>query len=295
MFENKIGISLALGTFDGLHLGHMAVIEAARNSEFPMCALLFDEHPLKVLTGMAPPEIMCPEMLKKLCKEYAVEAINISFKNIKDMSAEEFFSEILIKKLNVRELSCGENYTFGKGGKGNAELLKKLCNENDIRLNVVPTVMYNGEPISSTRIRKCLENGEIKEANKMLGRPFSYIANVIDGEKRGRKLGFPTANQILPDSFVQLKHGVYATVCNIDSKLCPAVTNYGIRPTFDGEIARSETYIIDYKDNLYGESLEIRFLDFLREEKKFPDTDSLVKAISEDCKNSIKLFRNYLK
>lgn len=293
--HDKNGISLALGTFDGFHLGHLAVIEAAKLSAYPMYALLFDEHPLKALCGKAPAELLSEETLDLICKEYGIDIINIDFKEIMNMTAEEFFCEVLLNKLNVKELSCGENYSFGKGGKGNADTLKELCKEHNVMLNVVPTVMYKGEPISSTRIRKCLEEGKITDANKMLGRPFSYIANVIDGEKRGRKLGFPTANQILPDSFVQLKHGVYATVCNIDSKLCPAVTNYGIRPTFDGEIARSETYIIDYKDNLYGESLEIRFLDFLREEKKFPDTDSLVKAISEDCKNSMKLFRNYLK
>lgn len=294
MSDKKNSISLALGTFDGLHLGHMAVINTAKKSEYPMYALIFDEHPLKALTGNAPPEIMHKKVFEKLCAEYGINKVNMNFEKIMHLTAEEFFYDILLKQLNVKELSCGENYTFGKGGTGNSEVLKELCDKNSIKLNIVPTVMYKGKAVSSTRIRKCLENGEITEANAMLGRAFSYIETVTDGEKRGRKLGFPTANQILPDGFVNLRHGVYATACFIDGKLCPAVTNYGVKPTFNGKTAVSETYIIDYKDNLYNELIEIHVLDFIRDEKKFPDADALIKEISVDCEKAMKIFHKYL-
>ena len=293
MYDKK-GISLALGTFDGFHLGHMAVIRAAKKSEYPMYALLFDEHPLKALCGKAPAELLSEETLNAICREYEIDTLSIQFKEIMNMTAEEFFCEVLLKRFNVKELSCGKNYSFGKGGKGNADTLKELCKKHNVKFNVVPTVMYKGEAVSSTRIRKCLENGEIKDANSMLGRAFSYIATVIDGDKRGRKLGFPTVNQILPESFVQLKYGVYATACNIDGKLFPAVTNYGVRPTVDGKKCISESHIMDFGENLYGKPVEVQFLDFIRDEKKFASLEALSEAIAEDCKISQKLFNKHL-
>ena len=292
--DNRNGISLALGTFDGFHLGHMAVINAAKKSEYPMYALLFDEHPLKVIRGEAPPELLCDSVLFRIREENGIPAIHIDFSEIMDMTAEEFFYEILLDEMEVRELSCGENYSFGKGGKGNIELLGKLCNENGVKLNVVATVLYKGEPISSTRIRRAVESGNMEEAREMLGRPFSYCFPVIDGDKRGRTLGFPTANQVFPDGFIKMKRGVYASCCRVDGKLYPAMTNYGVRPTVDGEKCFSETHIIGFDGNLYSKCIEVFILAFIRDEKKFDGLDGLSAAIAEDKETALKIFSDYL-
>ena len=293
MTEQKY-ISLALGTFDVFHLGHMAVINAAKQSEYPMYALLFNEHPLKAIVGKAPPELLCDSVLFRLRDEYGIPAIHIDFGEIMDLSAEEFFYDILLDDMSVRELSCGENYSFGKGGKGDVALLCELCKQNDIKLNVVPTVMYKDEPISSTRIRLAIENGNVEDANAMLGRPFSFAQSVIHGESRGHSLGFPTANQLLPESFVKPRRGVYAAMCRIDGKLYPAVTNYGIKPTVGGTKPVSETHIIGLEADLYSSFIEVQLLSFIRDEMKFPDLQRLKGAISEDCKTSLKIFAKHL-
>ena len=292
--EDIKGVSLALGTFDGFHLGHMAVIEAAKKSQYPMAALLFDEHPLKAITGVAPPELVCCNVLYRLRSQYDIPAYHLEFSEIMNMSAEEFFYEILTNEIDVRELSCGENYTFGKGGRGDVTLLKKLCEENGVKLNVVPTVMYKGEPISSTRIRKAIENGEMEDADQMLGRPFSYCFPIVDGDKRGHKLGFPTANQLLPDNLVKLKRGVYASACYVDGELYPAVTNYGVRPTVDGTKCISETHIIGFEGDLYSRLIEVFILSYIREERKFPDLEALSSAVSRDVETSLEIFAKYL-
>lgn len=286
--------SIALGAFDGFHKGHMAVIEKARESNFPLLVLLFNEHPLKVLKGNAPPGLMTDGVFKRICMENGLNCRFIDFSEIRNMSPQSFFDEILIKELNAGEISCGENYTFGKNGSGNCETLRLLCEKSGIKLNTVKTVKYKGEAISSTRIRRLIENGEMRDAAQMLSRPFSYSLEVISGDKIGRKLNFPTANQIIPDDLVQMKHGVYASAVKIGAKAYPAVTNFGHRPTVDGQNVRSETYIEGFSGNLYGKEVEIFILEYLRPEKKFGDTDELSAAISRDCKKSVGIFYNAL-
>lgn len=293
MAEQK-HISLALGTFDGLHSGHMAVINAAKKSKYPMYALLFDEHPMKAITGKAPAELLCDNVMFRLREQYGIPAVHISFKDIMHLSAEEFFCDVLRDDLSVAELSCGENYTFGEGGKGDITLLKKLCEENGIKLNTVATVMYKNEPVSSTRIRKAIENGDIEDANAMLARPFSYSFPVIHGEHIGHKLGFPTANQHLPEDFVKLRRGVYASAVRIGGRLYPSVTNYGVRPTLEGKKCVSETYIIGFESDIYSKPIEVEFFKFLREEKKFPDLQALREQIGLDAKASEEIFSKHL-
>lgn len=287
-------ISLALGTFDGLHLGHLAVINAAKKSPYPMYALLFDEHPLKAITGNAPAELVSDDMLLRLREQYEIPAIHISFSDIMELSAEEFFYDILIDEMNVGELSCGENYSFGESGKGDTKLLKQLCNENNIKLNIVPTVMYKGEPVSSTRIRRAIEHGEIEDANAMLSRPFAYSGYVKHGKSLGHSIGFPTANLSLPEGLVTPKKGVYASLCRVDGKLYPSVTDYGERPTVNGKGFVSETHIIGLDEDLYSHFIEVQILSYLREERKFPDLQALSAAISHDCETSLKIFAKHL-
>ena len=286
--------SIALGTFDGFHIGHMAVIEKARESDFPLLVLLFNEHPLKVIQGHAPAKLLTDAVFKRICEQLRLNCCFIDFSEIVNMTPEQFFYDILIKKLNAGELTCGENYTFGKGGAGNCETLKSLCKKSGIRLNIVETVKYKNEAVSSTRIRRLIENGEMDDVAAMLSRPFSYSFKVVEGKHLGRRLNFPTANQIIPESFVQMKHGVYASTVKIGERLYPAVTNFGHCPTVNGTNLRSETYIHGFSGDLYGKETEIMILKYLREERHFGSIEELSNAIREDCKKSVGIFNNVL-
>lgn len=294
MLKTDSPISIALGTFDGFHKGHMAVINKAKESQYPAYVLYFNKHPLEVITGKAPLSLLTDGVLERIKKENSLQFINCNFEDIVDLSCEEFFNKILIEELNVKEISCGENYTFGKGACGNIETLKRLCFENEVRLNVVDTEMYSGEPISSTRIRQAVECGKISEANAMLGRAFSYSLPVTDGYKLGRNLGFATANQQFPSSLIQPKRGVYASFVEIEAKKYAAVTNYGIRPTVNGKIPVSETHILNFSGNLYGKELEIHLIDFIRDEKKFDSLEALKEEVDKNKKTSQEIFTKYL-
>ncbi len=286
--------SIALGTFDGFHRGHTAVTELARQSAYPAFILLFSQHPLSVIKGKAPAELVTDSIRSKLIEKLQITPIVTDFKKICNLSPEDFFENILIKELNAKELSCGKNYTFGKGGKGDISILKRLCAENEIRLNIADTVTYKEEAVSSTRIRKALENGEIENANKMLSRAFSYDFTVIHGDARGRTLGFPTLNQIIPDGFVKLKYGVYASAVCLNGKFYPSVTNFGIRPTIGTDIVFSETNIRGFSGDLYGENVEVFILSYMRPEKRFSSLAELSLAISADSQHSYEIFQEYL-
>ncbi len=286
--------SIALGTFDGFHKGHTAVTELAKQSTYPAFVLLFSQHPLSVITGKAPKELVTDNIRSKLIEKLQIIPIVTDFKEICDLSPEEFFENILIRELNAKELSCGKNYTFGKDGKGDISILKRLCAENEIKLNIADTVTYKEEAVSSTRIRKALENGEIEAANEMLGRAFSYDFTVIHGDARGRTLGFPTLNQIIPDGFVKLKYGVYASAVCLNGKFYPSVTNFGIRPTIGTDSVFSETNIRGFSGDLYGENVEVFILSYMRPEKRFSSLAELSLAISADSEHSYEIFKEHL-
>ena len=292
---SKQRISLALGTFDGMHAGHMRVIHNALSGGLLPAVLLFKEHPSLVINGSAPPELMPKGERDALLKELGMNIIEYDFAALMHKSAEEFFYEILVGELGVGKLSCGENYSFGYKGAGTPELLKTLCEKEGIELDIAKTLMYDGEPVSSTRIRDCLKDGDVEAANNMLERDYSFTADVIHGDERGRKLGFPTANQDLSENVCILKHGVYASYVHIENGLYPSVTNIGIRPTVDGTKPVSETHVFGYDGELYEKSLQVFFIKRIRDEQKFASLDELSKAIERDTKEAKKLFENHFK
>lgn len=228
---NEYKKSIALGTFDGFHLGHQKVIELSKKSGYMPYVLLFSVHPLKCIKGEAPPEILTDGLRKSLLGEMNVGALEIDFSEIMHLSPESFVRDILVGRFSAGAVSCGENYTFGDNGSGNVEVLRRLCRKYGIELYVAPMVEFDGTEISSTRIREAIRSGDMQTAAKMLGRPFSYDFTVVAGDRRGHLLGFPTINQFFPDGFVQPKHGVYASYVEIGGKAYPAVTNFGRRPT----------------------------------------------------------------
>lgn len=289
-FNEKTAV--ALGTFDGLHKGHMSVITCAlsyKERGFIPLVMLFDSHPLLSLTGSAPAEILQSELRGEIIKNSGAQSVTVAFDEIKNLSCREFFEEIIIKKLNAGAVCCGGNYRFGKGGEGGCKELQALCDEFSVELSVSPEIVYDGSPVSSTRIRKAVENGDIPLANAMLGREFRYKYMVISGDKRGRLIGAPTINQHFSENFVIPKNGVYASITVVDGKEYSSVTNIGLRPSFENTDLRSETCILGFSGDLYGQFIEVRLLEYIRGEIKFDSLEALGEQIRKDAEASIKV------
>ncbi len=295
-FEN-LGINsdmvLALGNFDGIHRGHIKVLEKAKevskNNNLALAVMLFDEHPKALIEGKAPPMLMTAAAKDEILKKMGFQIIKAKFSEFRNMSAEEFVLKVYCK-LNIRAICCGFNYHYGKNGAGNVQSLQKSCKELGIKLFVCDEASFEGEPISSTRIRKEIENGNIEKANAMLGREFSYKLEVVSGDKRGRKLGFPTINQFFPKDFVSPKYGVYASKVKLGGSWYPSVTNIGIRPTVETDKPRSETCILDFSGDLYGQEIEVYLLEYVREERKCSSLKELSETINRDAQAARLIF-----
>lgn len=287
--------AIALGCFDGIHLGHRAVIEKLRepaNDDLDKAVFSFSDAPSfkKGAELIASFEDKCD-----ILSEMGIhELILPSFDSVRDFSPASFFHEILVKKLDARLLVCGENYRFGQYAAGDSALLQKLCAEQGIGCMVVPAVMYGGSMISSSRIRAALGAGDVETAAKMLGRQFSYRLEVIHGRKLGRQLGTPTINQYFPDNFLIPAYGVYASVTEIDGKRYSSVTNIGVKPTVGSDKPLSETWVIGYNGDLYGRYIRVSLISHMRDECKFSSIEKLKEAIHSDSVNSVSLTRNYL-
>jgi riboflavin kinase/FMN adenylyltransferase len=206
------------------------------------------------------------------------------------LSYEEFFYKILVEKLGATALSCGFNYRFGANAKGNPENLRELCEKQGIELFVSDAVLFEGEPVSSTRIRSLIKQGDIESANAMLGREFSYDFLVVHGDARGRTIDSPTINQFFTEDFIVPQYGVYASYSIIDGKKYPSVTNVGVRPTIEGTSKeRSETNIIGFEGDLYDKPISVQLLKKIREEMKFSGLDELRAQIARDREVSKKI------
>lgn len=289
MADEKIAnrTAVALGNFDGMHVGHMAVLRAAKGFEsngLTPLALLFDEHSLKAITGTAPPMLMTADERNRIIAENGLKIKTIVFNEIKDLSPQDFVEKILVGRFGARAVCCGYNYRFGKNASGNAQTMKEICDRLGLECRIAGEVDVDSRAASSTEIRKFIESGEIEKANKMLGHPFGFCTRVIDGDKRGRTLGFPTINQELPDGLVLPKFGVYQADVTVDGEHYKGVANIGRRPTVGSEKVLSETYIIDFHKNIYGEYVDIRPVRFIRPERKFSSFDELAKQIKSDAK-----------
>ena len=285
--NNANRTAVALGNFDGMHVGHMAVLEAAKSFEgeglIPV-AVLFDEHSLKAITGKAPAMLMTVTERNRIIKENGFRIETLVFNEIRDLSPSDFVEKILVDRLGASAVCCGYNYRFGKGASGTAQTMCEICGKLGLQCKVSGEVDVDCCAVSSTKIRGFIENGEIEKANKMLGRPFGFSARVIDGDKRGRVLGFPTINQIIPEELAMPKFGVYQSVVTVDGEKFKGVTNVGRRPTVGTEKILSETHILDFDRDIYGENVDVRLIKFIRPEKKFSSFDELARQIKSDAK-----------
>ena len=281
--------SIALGAFDGLHTAHMAVLEAAARQEGHVPAvLLFDQHPQQALQGLAPPRLLTDEHRDAMLRALGLELLYAKFNEIKDMPPRAFFQDILLKRFHAGALCCGYDYSFGASALGHVNELRALCVEHGVLLCATPEIDYGGAPVSSTRIRQALGEGNLPDANAMLGRPFGYAFPVECGRQVGRTLGAPTLNQAFPPGFAIPRHGVYASQAFVNNEWRPAVTNVGTRPCFEGDELRSETHVIGFAGDLYGQRIPVRLLRFLRPEQKFANIDDLKARIAADIQNAQK-------
>ncbi|MBR4973076.1 MAG: riboflavin biosynthesis protein RibF [Clostridia bacterium] len=273
--------ALCLGSFDGIHNGHRNVLSVS--PEYRRVVVTFKAPPKSVLSGEAS-MIMTLDQKCEALRRMGIKEIDVlDFLSVKDMSANEFL-KMLLEKYNPGLISCGFNYRFGKGGEGDINLLRDFCDKNGINLRVCEPVKDNQTVISSTMVRGLLQNGEIEKANEFLYEPFSFITEVVKGDKRGRTIGFPTVNQKYPDQLVKLKFGVYKTKVEFDGESYIGITNIGIRPTFKSDYIISETYIKNFSGDLYGKILKITPIKFLREETKFSSLEELKRQIEIDLK-----------
>ncbi len=285
--NNAKRTAVALGNFDGMHVGHMAVLEAAKSFEseglLPV-AVLFDEHSMKAITGKAPAMLMTVTERNRIINENGLRIETLVFNEIRDLSPSAFVEKILVGRLGAAAVCCGYNYRFGKGASGTAQTMSEICGRLGLKCRVSGEVDVDRCAVSSTKIRGFIENGEIEKANKMLGRPFGFSSRVIDGDKRGRVLGFPTINQIIPEELAMPRFGVYQSVVTVNGEKFKGVTNVGRRRTVGTEKILSETHILDFDRDIYGENVDVRLIKFIRPEKKFSSFDELARQIKSDAK-----------
>ena len=287
---------LCLGNFDGVHLGHRALINELkrqndlRGERLPLGALLF-ETPPSFLLGNPVPQLNTLEEKLALLREAGLSfAILLDFAALKDTSPEAFVREVLIKGCKCSIAVCGFNYTFGARGAGTPSQLAELFEGEGRTLSVVPAVTHNGIPVSSSVIRALLSEGRAQEAAELLGRPFFLTGRVTSGKHLGTKMGFPTANLDFPVGALVPAHGVYAARVCIDGQCHQAICNVGCRPTFDdGDTVNCEAFLFDFNGNLYGEWMRVYLLDFLRREQKFDSCEALERQIALDVAKTKRL------
>jgi riboflavin kinase / FMN adenylyltransferase len=275
---------VAIGTFDGVHVGHRAVIDGSDT------VLTFDPHPLAVIHPEAMPKLLTPLSVKRdLIAGLGVEElVVIPFdRAFASRSAEEFVDDVLIGRLGAARVSVGENFRFGKGARGDPELLRS---RSEFETRVVPLVEASGETVSSSHIRGLVAAGEVAKAATFLGGPFLFEGEVVPGDRRGRDLGVPTANIVPDDRLVCPGHGVYAAWAHG----YPAAVNVGVRPTFEsGRGLLVEAHLIGFEGELYGETLRIAFVERMRGERRFDSVEELVEQMSRDLEQAAEICGSY--
>ncbi|MEG6615715.1 bifunctional riboflavin kinase/FAD synthetase [Peptococcaceae bacterium 1198_IL3148] len=295
--KNKFhNIVVGIGNFDGVHIGHQKlikqVINTAKNNEGTAIVMTFDPHPLAVLSPKdEPPKLLSQQAKEKMMQCLGIDALlsipfNLDFAN---MTPEQFINDILFEELAVQGIVVGYNYTFGNRGLGDVTTLKKYQEKYGYTLQVIEPVTINDQVVSSTLIRKMLLEGEVEKATKFLGYTPFVEGIVVTGDRRGNTIGFPTANLELSDKLLSPANGVYSVHVEINDDTYLGVANIGTKPTFNGQsnYRNLEVHLLDFNDDIYGDTIVVKFLRRLRNEKRFNSVSDLITQINQDIEMTI--------
>ncbi|SMQ69122.1 FMN adenylyltransferase /riboflavin kinase [Altererythrobacter xiamenensis] len=291
------GAVIALGNFDGFHKGHQAVageaIDWAHAEGRPSIIATFDPHPVRFFKPDVPPfRLTTLEQRQELYLAAGATAMLVFHFDgeLAGTSAEDFITEILVKRFGAHGVVTGADFTFGKGAKGNVDLLRTLGGEHGLQSRVVEAVSDGEAVVSSSRIREALREGKPELAAELLTRPFAIRGIVEHGDKRGRTIGYPTANLAI-DKYLRPKYGVYAVTGRILStgQELQGAANIGVRPQFEPPKELLEPYFFDFSGDLYGQEIEVAFHHFLRPEAKFDGLDALIEQMDKDCEKARRL------
>ena len=291
-------IMYALGVFDGVHLGHQALLRAcmaqAETAGAASGVVTFSSHPDGLVLGAAPKLILTQTERRRILEEYGIQnVVELPFDRALMQMPWQDFIQMLRTRYGAAGFVCGSDFRFGFRGEGTAEVLQTYCRKENIPCTVVPEQTLDGTVLSSTYIRTLLENGEMARVNRCLGRPYTILGTVVAGRQLGRTLGVPTANICLAEELICPKLGVYATQAVVDGVVYPAVTNIGSRPTVGGHQVRAESWLLDFDGDLYGKEMQLRFAAYLRPEEKFPSLEDLVAEIRKDAEKTRKILGKY--
>lgn len=286
--SNK-NLSVALGFFDGVHLGHRAVIKSAVNyakeNGTKSAVITFFDHPCCYFWGVCPKYILTRKEREKRIKSLGADYVyELDFESISGLTGAEYLKDVLVNYFTPVAISTGWNHNFGANKSGNAKLLHDNSQKYGYEYFEIPPEKLGNEVINSTTIRKLLAKGKIEKANEMLGEDFSVSGKVVEGNKIGRTLGFKTANINYPPELIELPYGAYGVETNFGK----GVANFGIRPTINGSTAVLEVHILDFDKDIYGKNLNVRFQKMLRSEKKFSSLSELKKQIQKDINSVLK-------
>jgi riboflavin kinase/FMN adenylyltransferase len=294
----QTGSCATIGNFDGVHLGHQVLLQEVLNkaaqADLPSLAVTFDPHPLQVLQGWTPPFITDPQQKLDLMQKAGIEHILcLRFDpDMAELSPEEFVYRYLVQGLRIKELIIGYDYAFGKKRSGNFELLQELGQKYGFQVHQVQPVYYQGEIVSSTRIRALVEQGRLDEVRPLLNRFYQLQGVVVQGAGRGDKLlGIPTANLKLTDKLIP-KPGAYAVWGEYQGQFLPGVANVGRNPTFNNQTLSLEVHLFNFCKDIYSQSLKVHFVQRLRDEIKFPSLEELKDQIHRDIQKGKEILSN---
>ncbi len=296
--EHFVNPVLTLGNFDGVHLGHQAIFKKvvlrAREIGGTSIAFTFEPHPLKVIAPERSPRLLNTFHGKmKLLEASGIEIVICAHftRVFADQNPEDFAREVLHETLGVRDVYVGYDYAFGKGREGSIESLIKMGGTYGFNVGVIEAIRVNDVVVSSSVIRDYLSSGAVGEASALLGRYYSIEGEVVHGARRGKSLGFPTANLKTANELIP-GIGVYAVRVLVDTRSYRGVASIGIRPTFDSGPVSIEVYLLDFQGDLYGKQMEVAFIKRLRGEEKFPDPEALVRQIRKDVQDAELILRD---
>jgi riboflavin kinase/FMN adenylyltransferase len=279
---------VALGAFDGIHLGHRAILGEAvgrgKAAAAAVVACTFDRHPMEILQPeRAPLPIATLDERLDLIADAGVDLtlVLVFTRELASMEPEAFVNDVLVSRLRAREVVVGYNHTFGRGARGDAQLLKTVGEPLGLATLVIAPLLVDGVAVSSSEIRAALKSGDVVQAARYLGRPYSIAGTIGRGAGRGRTLGFPTAN-VEAERPLLVPTGVYACRAEFEGELHSAVVNVGVRPTFGEQTLAIEAYLMDFEGDLYGRRMRLHFIDRLRGEQKFPSVEDLRAQIGRD-------------